>query len=117
MAINWGVQGYAYLGILDSAANKRPGKDSALVGGEHLDLLALTWMVQFGSVLLTRKFYWVLCILPPWGGWTLYKAFKGGPNNQKGDVGTVDPYSGVETDPTLADKRRKRREKRQQKWS
>jgi hypothetical protein len=115
MAITWGLQGYAYLGIMDNAAN-RSTKDSALIGGAHLDLLALTWLVQFGSVLLTRKVYWVLCIVPPWGGWTLYKTFKGGASDPKGDTGTVDPNA-AEMDPKLADKRKKRAERRQQKWS
>jgi hypothetical protein len=119
MAITWGLQGYAYLGIMDNAANAiRSIKDSALVGGAHLDLLALTWLVQFGSVLLTSKLYWLLCIVPPWGGWTLYKTFKGGPANQKGNANTADPNgAAAETDPKLADKRKKRAEKRQQKWS
>ena len=123
MAITWGLQGYAYLGILDQAANHRSkenNNNSALIGGAHLDLLALTWLVQFGSVLLTRKLYWVLGIVPPWGGWTLYQTFRGGASNtQKGvTAGTGDPNAAAtETDPQLANKRKKRAEKRQQKWS
>jgi hypothetical protein len=123
MAITWGLQGYAYLGILDNAANhtstRSNSKDaSALVGGAHLDLLALTWLVQFGSVLFTHKLYWLLCIVPPWGGWTLYKTFQGGPGS-KGKGVAVDPNTTntTETDPKLADKRKKRAEKRQQKWA
>jgi hypothetical protein len=122
MAITWGLQGYAYLGIMDNASN-RSTKDSTLVGGAHLDLLALTWLVQFGSVLFTPKVYWLLCIVPPWGGWTLYKMFKGGPSKVgvDGAAAGTDPNAAAaaatETDPKLADKRQRRAEKRQQKWS
>jgi hypothetical protein len=115
MGVAWVMQAYAYVGIMESAANSiSTKKSSALVGGAHLDLLAVTWLVQFGTVLFSQKFYWVLCIVPPWGGWTLYRTFSGGAGNSntRPTASTT-----VDVDPAKADKRQKRAEKRQQKWS
>ena len=50
MVVTWGFQFYAYLGILDQAANAY-GKEKALVGGAHLDLLGLTLLIKYGAAL------------------------------------------------------------------
>ena len=117
-----GLQFYAYVGILDDAANSagHADKNKALVGGASLDLLGLTWVVQFGTVLWSSKFYWLLAILPPWAGYKLYSTFKssplgGGKNNASAQVTQQDGGAG-ETD-DKAEKRKKRAERRRQKWS
>ena len=114
MVLTWALQAYSYVGILDHAETHTA--NDKLVGGAHLDLLALTWAIQFGTVLWTPKVYWLLAIIPPWGGWTLYKTFKGAPGG--GNSGS--DYSAqqqVASDPGKDEKRKKRAEKRRQKWS
>lgn len=87
MIIVWGLQWYAYVGILHAAQNKtitakmslatggNNNRNKALVGGSLLDLLALTCIIQYGSVLWSWKVYWLLIMVPPWGAWNLYKTF------------------------------------------
>jgi len=70
----WALEYFAYIGILDNAVNRSVG-DKGLVGGSSLDLLGLVVLVQFGTILFSPKFYWLLAVLPPWGAWTLYKLF------------------------------------------
>jgi hypothetical protein len=115
MIATWGLQAYSYIGILDQAANANSGGKSkkALVGGHHLDLLALTLVVQYGSVLHSSKWYWLLMVAPIWGGWTLYTTFSGGKKN-KGDAASDEP---TPTSDATTEKRQKRAEKRRQKWS
>ena len=110
----WGLTYFAYGGILDNAANRSPN-DKSLVGGSSLDLLGLTVLIQFGTVLWSPKFYWLLAVVPVWGGWTLYStAFggsKGGDASQK-NKGSSEP---TEEDKALADRRQRRSERRRQK--
>jgi hypothetical protein len=116
MLATWGLQAYSYIGILDQAANANSGSKSskkALVGGHHLDLLGLTLVVQYGSVLHSTKWYWLLVVVPLWGGWTLYSSFFGGKKN-KADESSIEP---TPTSDATTEKRQKRAEKRRQKWS
>lgn len=115
MLATWGLQAYAYLGILDQAANAKASggnKSKNLIGGAHLDLLGLTLFIQYGTILHSTKWYWVLGIVPIWGGWTLYQTFYGGGKNKPSNDGTTDSSSGANND-----RRQKRAEKRRQKWS
>jgi hypothetical protein len=121
-----GLQVYAYMGILDSAATApSSGKsEKALVGGASLDLLGLLMGVQFGSLLLSKRLYWLLLVLPIWGVYTLYKMFGGG----GGGGGGASPFgkSSKAAAPTgndepidddKQDRRQKRADRRRQKRS
>ena len=107
----WGMQYFAYGGILDNAANRKPG-DKSLVGGSSLDLLAVTVVVQFGAVLWTPKLYWVLVGVPIYGAYSLYKTFFGDKNS--GSSAPI-PSEPTEGDEALNDRRQKRAERRRQK--
>lgn len=69
LIVLFGLQYYAYKGILEHAVNYASRKnDSALIGGSNIDLLALALIVQFGALLISSKFYYVLAIVAPiWG--------------------------------------------------
>lgn len=108
----WGLQYFAYGGILDNAANRNPN-DKSLVGGSSLDLLGLTVLIQFGTVLWSPKSYWLLLVAPVWGGWTLYSTFRG--DSSGASKGASAPSEPTETDKELAEKRQKRAERRRQK--
>jgi hypothetical protein len=115
MLATWGLQAFSYLGILDQSANANVGKGNskkALVGGHHLDLLGLTVVVQYGSVLHSTKWYWLLMVAPLWGGWTLYQTFRGGGKKDE-NISSEEPPP----DDAKTEKRQKRAEKRRQKWS
>jgi hypothetical protein len=73
----FGLQAFAYVGILENSAN-RSSKDKSLVGGASLDILGLTILIQFLALLWTPKCYWLLLGLPVWGLYFLYKTFRGG---------------------------------------
>ena len=115
MVLTWALQVYSYVGILDHAETHTD--DKSLVGGAHLDVLALTWVIQFGTVLWTPKFYWILAIIPPWAGWTLYKTFKGGIGGGNNGSDYANNQQQDSSDPSMDEKRKKRAEKRRQKWS
>ena len=69
MLVLLGLQVYAYFGILSHAAThaSKP-QDSTLVGGSYLDLLAFALVVQFGALLISSRFYYVLGVVAPiWG--------------------------------------------------
>lgn len=139
MILTWGLQIFAYFGILDQAENanatttttttaagggkKKSGNKSDLVGGIHLDLLGLTLVIQFMTVLHSTRWNWLLLIVPIYGGWMLYTTFYG--NSGTGSSGSNSRSSSRQTgndddDETAAAskaKREKRAEKRRQKWS
>ncbi|KAL7527996.1 hypothetical protein ACHAWF_002395 [Thalassiosira exigua] len=115
----------SYRGILEAHAHPAPGSkggSEALVGGASLDLLGLVVAVQYGTVLISEKFHWLLVLIPLWGGWKLYKMFFAAKDGfglmPKG--GTV-PSDDANVDNATADKaeekRRRRTERRRQKWS
>eukprot|EP00559_Dactyliosolen_fragilissimus_P007117 CAMPEP_0184860816 /NCGR_PEP_ID=MMETSP0580-20130426/5625_1 /TAXON_ID=1118495 /ORGANISM="Dactyliosolen fragilissimus" /LENGTH=124 /DNA_ID=CAMNT_0027358065 /DNA_START=304 /DNA_END=678 /DNA_ORIENTATION=- len=116
----WGLTFVAYKGIIDdhenkSSATSKLGSDSnKLAGGAYLDLLGLVVVVQFGSTLFSNKFYWILCLLPIWGGYKLYSMFFGANDTGVGNDGSQSTNEEV-VDEALAEKRRKRAEKRRQK--
>lgn len=71
------LQWYAYVGIVDHASSRKKANDTSLVGGSSLDLLAVVLSIQFGALLLTPKFYYLLALLPVWAAHSLYSAFFG----------------------------------------
>lgn len=108
---------------MEDAANNASSSSSnkKLAGGASLDLLGLIVLVQFGSVLMGDGFFWLLVILPFWGGYKMYSTMKGlNPNSGDGDDGNDGGVSGKkkhdsEEDKELAARRQKRAEKRRQK--
>jgi hypothetical protein len=114
IAIVWGSQYYAYLGILNHAARPHTNKKE-LVGGKFLDLLAVVIVLQFGS-LLAPKILLALVFLPIWGGWTLYSTFKGPSNPKEVKDGRGSAIEKEQTEQVEA-KRKQRAERRRQKWS
>lgn len=113
MVTIWGLQIFAYIGIMDNAAN-RSATDKSLVGGASLDLLAFVLFVQFGTLFLTPKLYWLLLILPPLGLYKLYATFLGGISGKNGATNIQSTMSGNES--KQSDQRRQKRvEKRRQK--
>mmetsp|Transcript_27478 Transcript_27478/g.42270 ORF Transcript_27478/g.42270 Transcript_27478/m.42270 type:complete len:166 (+) Transcript_27478:275-772(+) len=116
MLATWGLQGYAYVGILDQAANAHStgkGNKNDLVGGVNLDILALTLVVQFGTALHSSQWYWLIMIVPIWGGWSLYKSYFGG--SSKKTPGAAEEETTVSE--TVKQRREQRAEKRRKKWS
>ena len=123
-----GLSYISYKGILEDHANtiKGKGKSDALAGGASLDLLGLVTVVQYGTVLFSEKLYWLLGIIPLWGGWKLYTTFFGG-GSKAGNNGFMPNQMGGSNvnedagDPTSVEKanekRQKRAERRRQKWS
>jgi SRP-independent targeting protein 2/TMEM208 len=112
-----GLQLYAYFGILDDAAS-RPKEDDKLAGGASLDLLGAVLLLQYLGGLLHHRFLYLLGLLPIWGGWKLYALFYGGKTNDRKRAETVSPASADQTTSDDGTQRRQRRaEKRQQKWS
>lgn len=81
MLLLFGLQYYSYLGIIEDASNPKRNKKEYLAGGAHLDLLGFVLFVQFGSIILTTKLYYLLLIIPVWGMWSLYNTFYGTTKN------------------------------------
>lgn len=117
IVLNWGLQVFAYMAILDQARNNNKKKTKELIGGVHLDLLALTILIQFGSILHSTKWFYLLVLVPLGGGWTFYSTFIKGQfpmsNSNPSDEGSTTPSASLSSD----DKRQKRAQKRSQKWS
>ena len=118
-----GLELYAYMGIMDSAAN-HSSTDKSLAGGASLDLLGFAMIVQFGSILLTSKFYWLLVGLPFWAAWSLYTMFGGGGDGLSSLIGgkkaapaPLSESSGTEGKEKQDERRQKRADRRRQKWS
>jgi hypothetical protein len=113
--IVWILQYIAYQGILASS-EMVSNSTTDLTGGIYLDLLGLTVLVQFGTALWSVRVYWLLAIVPPVGIWKLYTTLK---SSMPGVAGMQQPDTSPpdETSDEKADKRRKRAERRRQKWS
>jgi hypothetical protein len=89
MFLTWGLQLYSYWGILEQAANQTQttktkattakNKSKELVGGENLDLLALTIVIQYLTVLWSSKWFLMLLGVPVYAGWSLYRTIYGVP--------------------------------------
>lgn len=119
MVLTWGLQLYAYWGILDQAANQTSTtktKRKELVGGANLDLLALTIIVQYLTVLWSPKWFWILAGVPVYVGWSLYRTIYGIGANSNSDggkfgFGSSKAYPVVEASDDSDDDKRERRAK------
>lgn len=49
---------------------------AALAGGASLDLLGLVVVIQYGTILIGYKFYWLLVVIPIYAAYTIYTTFK-----------------------------------------
>jgi hypothetical protein len=109
-----GLQVYSYFGILDQAANISSRKSNKeLAGGQHLDWLALSLVIQFGGILHSTKWYWLLLLFPVVSGYSLYTSFFGGGKKNSDTAATPDTsQQGNDTS-----RREKRAEKRRTKRS
>lgn len=117
--VTWIEQAYSFVGILEHASVNAGNKNSKeLTGGSSLDLLACTLLVQFGSVLHSTKWLWISIVgVPVVGAYSLYKTMYGSDSNKKNSVPSKSS-SGNEDDANdpMAAKRKRRAEKRRQKW-
>lgn len=115
-----GLQYFSYVGIIENAVN-RSSSDKSLVGGSSLDLLGATVVIQFGSFFFSKRFYWLLFAIPPWGAWSVYRTFTGRKEPAGGQGGAAASASqlgtGNATMKAESDRREKRAERRRQKWS
>ncbi len=115
----WVEQAYSYVGILEHASTNAGNKNSKeLTGGSSLDLLAVTLLVQFGSVLHSVKWLWISLVgVPVAGAYSLYKAVYSGESNKKTSARTKsNSGNDDDADDPMAAKRKRRAEKRRQKW-
>jgi len=122
LSIVWALTAFAYRGIIEdhatptSALKKKVkgGGSDPVAGGASLDLLGLVVAVQFGTCLLSDKFYWLLAILPFWGAYKGYQLIYGGENSlaSMADSGSKVDSKPKEVDEATAERRKKRAEKR-----
>ena len=83
-----------------------------LVGGVALDVLGLGLAIQYTSMLLSAKLYYLLSIFPIWGGWTAYQTVKGGAGGLLGGndaAGATAPQSRGDDGGSGAGNRKQRR--------
>jgi hypothetical protein len=114
----WILQYVSYQGILDDASTFSSNNNGdALAGGKYLDLLGLTIVIQFGTALWSNKFYWLLCIIPPVGLWTLYSTLKGSMPGSSDGNGTKQDAATPSESEEVTNRRQKRAEQRRQKLS
>ena len=124
---------FSYKGILDDhaeSASKSTTKvisggkaNEKLAGGASLDLLGLVVLVQFGSALISDKFYWLLAVLPFWGAYKIYTMVYGAKNMMSGGSGGGGGYSSMAaptegqsgTDDAAEERRKRRAERRRMK--
>lgn len=84
-----GLQYYAYMGIIDdaerrgtvkkktisvtssSATKASSSSSSSLVGGGYLDLLGYVFLIQFGTLFVSTKVYYLFIMIPCYGLWYL----------------------------------------------
>ena len=110
-----GLSYVSYKGVVDNSANHNKNSD-ALAGGAFLDMMGLVIVVQFGSVLVSDKIYWLLLFIPIVGGFKIYKTVKGG---LPGMPNATAPAASAGNQPASEkdnERRQKRAERRRRKW-
>ena len=116
------VNVFCYQGILDASETQHSNSskmNQALAGGILWDFWGLTLVVQYGTALWSSNFYYLLCVMPPWGLYHLYQTFfaGGGDNSAANNNNNKNADNPAQVDEKTAAKRKKRAEKRRQKWS
>ena len=119
--LTWALQIYSYFGILHQATLTSSSKSKKdLVGGQHLDWLGLTLVVQFSTALHSTKWFWLLLIWPIVSGWSLYTSVfgKSSPKSSSSNMPeNSTSASNSNSNSSNSSRREKRAEKRRQKWS
>lgn len=111
-----GLSYVSYKGVVENHGN-HDFKSDALAGGAFLDMMGLVSVVQFGSVLLSDKFYWLLLLIPIVGGWKIYSSVKGGlPGMPNATNTAASSYDKEEVSEKDKERRQKRAERRRRKW-
>ena len=109
----------SYKGVVDNYANndfKNNKNSDALAGGAYLDMMGLVSVVQFGSVLLSDKFYWLLLLIPIVGGLKIYKTVKGGMPGMPNATAAAPSAGNGHVSEKDNERRQKRAERRRRKW-
>jgi hypothetical protein len=122
MIITWLLQAYSYVGIIESCAipattaTKKNKNKKDLAGGSNLDLFVATIGTQFLSVLHSpRWFYMTVLGVPIIGVYQLYSTFY--PSTAASKNNSNKNKDNSKEDPILTEKRKRRADKRKQKWS
>ena len=77
------IEDHANNNINNSMMAKQGGKNKysntqavALAGGASLDLLGLVIVIQYGSIFVSNKFYWLLVMIPIYAAYKMYTTFR-----------------------------------------
>lgn len=112
----YALQIYSYFGILEQAAATSGTKSKELTGGQHLDWLALSLVVQFGSVFHSKGWFWLLLLFPIVTLYSLYSTVRGVSGGGSSANANYKEEASDEKDQGNS-RREKRAEKRRKKWS
>jgi hypothetical protein len=118
MIITWLMQAYSYVGIIESSSIEATAtkKNKDLAGGSNLDLFVATIVTQLLSVLSSQRWFYVTLIgVPITGAYKLYYTFY--PSTPSSLAKTNNDGQDNDDDPMLIEKRKRRADKRRQKWS
>jgi hypothetical protein len=117
MVVTWALQYYSYVGILEQAGNSKKTSKDALVGGMHLDLLALTVVVQYMSLLHSTRWL-LLCTVgvPLYAAYSMYITVYGSTGTSASSSNTPQVDQDDPTFKARQEKRQKRAEWRKQRW-
>ena len=114
-----GLSYVSYSGVVGNHGNhdfKNSNASDALAGGVFLDMLGLVTVVQFGTLLLSNSFYWLLLLIPIVGGFKLYRTVKGGLPGMPNASSAASSDGSVQLSQEVKEKRQKRAERRRRKW-
>ena len=114
-----GLSYVSYSGVVGNHGNhdfKNSKASDALAGGAFLDMLGLVTIVQFGSVLSSNNFYWLLLLIPIVGGFKLYRTVKGGLPEMPNANNAASSDGSEQISQEVKEKRQKRAERRRRKW-
>jgi hypothetical protein len=115
ICLTLGLQFYAYMGILEQAnVTSSKMNKKQLVGGQNLDWLGLSLVVQFGSTLHSAIWFWLLLLFPVLTLYSLHSTFAGAGVGKSQSPEDVD-YNST-GDASNSTRREKRAEKRRKKW-
>lgn len=97
-----GLQYYSYLGLTDSNPKTR---------STSLDLMVVTFFIQFLGAFVSSSCYWALLLVAVWGGWTLYRMFR--PSSAMTEAHSTP--TNTTTNEVSTEKKQRRAERRRQK--
>jgi len=120
MCVQWALTYFAFTGILDEAESTTGSNSDSknLAGGIYLDLLGLVVFTQFAGIYLSPIMRWLLVVaLIAYGAMKLwgFMGFGGGGKDESGTDGSGKSEGDSVDAKELAERRRKRSERRRQK--